>query len=149
MKLFLLLLLFIPQLTFSQCNESISTKLSEMESIPYLLVDRNTCAFQPGKSFYISIKSIKYNTKYKFIFLLENLTNPVDVSIITLNKQVLKSKKITNEDNSINVIFKKTETYFLTINTKPEANPETIGCIGFATLERTSKRRYQKLRWKK
>ena len=150
MKFFLLLLLFIPQLLFSQCDNSIMGKLEDMETIPYLLIDKGAVEVEPGKSFTLPIRTEKQYTKYKFIFILEGLLNPVYVSIITLNRKVLIEKKITNTDNSIDIIFKKTEKYFIIINTKVEEKSEDSSrCIGVVTLMRVSRRKYQRIKWKK
>lgn len=156
MRVFLLtLFLFISNLSFSQCFQLLSDKLDSMEILPYILYDKVVSHVKSGTVTYIRLNDVSYKTKLAFVFQSEDLGDTLKVKLITLNRKVLSKKNITKDD----CIFryepmKKTENYFLMIETKPvlnEDNKAIMGCYGIAILERVTKKPFkslQKIEWK-
>jgi len=144
-SLLLVLFLLIAHLTFGQCSE-IARNLEKLEKTPYLLIDKTI--YDIKSDCYIKIRGLKGNKKARLVFIMEGFKNPIEVTFITLNVHKLAKKTITKEDNILDVIPKKSETYFLLIdiNEDPRAGKK---CIGLAILERTNKKRFQKIIWEK
>jgi hypothetical protein len=132
-------------LTFGQCLD-IARNLEKLERTPYLLIDKNI--YDIKSNCFIKIRGLRGNKKARLVFIMEGFKNPIEVTVLTLNRHKLAKKIITNEDNTLNVIPKKSETYFLyiDINEDPRAGKK---CIGIAILERTNKKRFQKIIWEK
>jgi hypothetical protein len=131
--------------TFGQCKD-IARNLEKLERIPYLLIDKTI--YEIKSDCYIKIKGLRGNKKARLVFIMEGFKNPIEVTMLTLNRHKLVKKTITKEDNTLSVIPKKSETYYLLIdiNEDPRAGNK---CIGLAILERTNQKRFQKIIWEK
>jgi hypothetical protein len=126
-----------------------------MEILPYVLYDKVVYHVKSGTVTYIKISDVSYKKKLAFVFQSENLGDTLKVKLITLNRKVLTKKNITKDDCIMRYEpMKKTENYFLMIESKPildENNKPIMGCYGIAILERVTKKPFksvQKIQWK-
>ena len=104
----------------------------------------------------IKIRGGKYKSKLGFIFQFDNLGDTLYVYLYTLNRKLLTSKIVTNDDCFLRYEpFIKSENYFLIIHMQkqPAADKQkTAGCLGLAVVERVKRKglkKVQKITWKK
>lgn len=153
---FFFIFFFISFLGKTQCYESLSNRLENIENIPYAMVEKFFLDVKSGSSVSVKVQNVLYKTKLGFIINSVNLGDTLDVTLITLNRKVLARKKITKDDDFLrHDPFRKSENYFLIIQTSPiidTSNHKPIyGCIGIAVLERVKKKalkKVQKIDWK-
>ncbi len=157
MKKFILTILFsfIFNLAHTQCYELLANKLDSIDIIPYTLVDKFVYGFQSGKTISVKLSNVRYKQKLGFIFQSKDLGDTIDVYLMTLNRKLLASKTITNQDYFLRYDpFKKSENYFLIISTKQrlDSSKRPIkGCLGLVILERVKSKTFskvQKIKWK-
>ena len=155
MKLVLtFLLFFISFISKSQCYELIDNRLNSIDDIPYALVERFVIESKSGKQISVKVKNVEYKTKLGFIIKSNNLGDTLDVTLMTLNKKVLAKKKITSTDDFLrHEPFRKSENYFMIIQTKAlidSTKQPVYGCLGIIILERVKKKTFskvQKIEW--
>ena len=156
MRVFLFLTLFlITNTLYSQCFDLLSNKLDSIDIIPYVLYDKVVFQVKSGQTTYVKLNDVSYKTKLAFLFQSKDLGDTLKVSLITLNSHVLTKKIITKDDYMFRYQpMKKTENYFLMIETKQVLDEEKRvikGCYGIAILERVTKKPFkslQKIEWK-
>jgi hypothetical protein len=136
------------------CYELIEKKLNSLDEIPYSMVDKFVFDIKSGKTISIRLDDVKYKTKLGFIFQSKDLGDTLHVYLLTLNKKILVSKKVTNDDYFLRYDpFRKSEDYFLVIQTKEKLDADSIamtGCLGLVIVERVKKKGFrpmQKIRW--
>jgi hypothetical protein len=144
------------QLVYSQCSEILNSVLDTIGIIPYALVDKNVYNIKSGKNLEIMVPDAPYKKKYAFLIFGNNVGDTLNVSLITINRHTLSSKKITTNDFRFKYDpFIKSGNYFLRIETKEildEEKKPITGCVGVVTLERVSSKGFkklQKIEWKK
>ena len=154
--LLIVLLLLLPNTGSSQCFDLLEKKLNTFEKIPYEMVDRFVFDIPSSQPISIKIKDGKYKSKLGFMFQFNNLGDTLYVSLYTLNRKLLASKKITNDDCFLRYEpFIKSENYFLIVHTQkqPAADKQkTTGCLGLAIVERVKRKglkEVQKITWGK
>lgn len=154
MKFIILLIAFLFMnfgVTKSQCFNLLSTKLDNIEKLPYSLIDKRVYDIKSGNIYSVKLSNISYKTKLAFLVQSFGVKDSVDVTLTTLNRRVLAKKLLTNEDCILRYEpFKKTENYFLLIKI-PYSQEKKIGCIGILILERVTKKPFtkiQKIEWK-
>jgi hypothetical protein len=144
-----ILFLFIFSSVKSQCYELLDNRLDNIGDIPYVMVEKFVFDLTPGKTKIVKIKNVAYKTKLGFIFRSYNVGDTMDVSLLTLNRKVLTRRKLTNTDYFLRYEpFRKSEYYFLVIETKPKLdslNKPVTGCVGLAVVERVKKKTFKKL----
>lgn len=147
--IFFILLIFLPNLVKSQCYELLDQRLNNIGDIPYVMVEKFVFDLTSGKTKTIKINNVAYKTKLGFIFQSKNVGDTLDVSLLTLNRKVLTRKKLTKSDDFLRYEpFRKSEYYFLIIQTKPvldSLNKPLSGCFGLAVVERVKKKTFKKL----
>jgi len=153
MRIYLFIICFFTlHPTFSQCHDLLSTKLENIEMIPYALYDKVVFQMKPGQTSYVKLNNVSYKTKLAFLFQSKDLGDTMRVSLITLNRKLLATKLITNDDCILRYQpVRKTENYFLKIESKSNSDSINIGCCGIAILERVIKKPFksiQKIDWK-
>jgi hypothetical protein len=148
-SIFFILAFIFCQSSFGQCHESLYKKLENIEEIPYVMVDKFVFDIKTGSTLAIKIDDVAYKTKLGFIFDSPNITDTLYVKLMTLNRKVLTSKKVTPNDYFLrHEPFRKSEYYFLLVETKKtfdSDNAPVTGCLGIAVLERVKKKAFKKL----
>jgi len=152
MKFCLFSLLFlISNLVCGQCFDILSTKLDNLEVIPYSLVDKRVYDVESGKTYTVKISDVQFKTKLAFLIQTHGIADSIDVTLITLNWKVLSRKIVKNGDCILRCDpFKKSENYFLLIKIPPTKEVQK-GCLGLLILKRETKRAFkkvQKIEWK-
>ena len=152
--LFTFILFLVTHLSNSQCFEKLNARLDSIDDIPYVMEEKFVFDVKSGKLLFIKVKNVFYKTKLGFIFQSHNLGDTLDVTLMTLNKKILTRKKITNNDYFLRYEpFRKSENYFLSVQTKTQldSNKRVIeGCLGVVIVERVSKKAFksvQNIKW--
>lgn len=104
----------------------------EIKKISYPLSDKLNLKIPVNTSVYIKIREVSYKEKLLFVFYFYNLGDTIEVKLVTLNRILITSKKITKKDNIFKTPpFKKSGTYFLFVKTyRLKNNDEDIlGCV--------------------
>jgi hypothetical protein len=153
--LWVLLFIFITNMSFGQCLNLLASKLDSMDIIPYVLNDKITKEVKSGQTSYVKLDDVAFKTKLSFLIQSSDLGDTLTVSFITLNRYILAQKKITNQDCILRYEpLKNTQNYFLKIETKPvldEFKKPITGCYSIAVLERVTRlpfRTIQNIEWK-
>lgn len=155
MKFALTLLLFLLiNIAHAQCYELLKKTLDSTKKTQLGLVEKLELHLQSGKTTVISLRGVKHKSRYTLLFQEENLTDSIDVTLLTINRKTINRKIITKSDHILRCrSFLKSGKYFLVITTRKKIDQfgkPLEGCLGIAILERvrnTSFRKPYRIKW--
>lgn len=133
----------------AQCSDQFEKRLRALAGRPYLIQHRQSIELGDSDSSLMVSTLFMHRQKYKLIFEIDRLDQPIQVSIMSLNRYVHRSATLTREINYVTFIPLKTEKYYITFSTRNSEKSYTRICVGIVIGVRDRHSKAERIKWKK